>query len=274
MSEHEHLQEDLAALAAGRLDGEPRRRLEEHLAQCEACAGILETARRIATVLASEREAQPGAHPSVAALRSHALGEGTAPPDLLRHVETCARCDLEVAVWRRHPARPRTAAPSRRIVTGKTLAWTAVPLALAAGLVVGLVVPRLAGRASEDVGAPVHVLNLGDAFRGGGAEAILRIGAGQRLASISVFLEMMDPTAEVGPLEFTIRTGDGRPVWSTTCPARRVAEILEAGGVFGLQVPVAELGAGTHGITVVAPGRSDVPLLERHFRVEVEQAPR
>lgn len=244
MTEHEKLQFEIPALAAGRLGEAEAQALEAHVATCESCRGVLATAREIAAL---------SKHPDVPALRRHALGlDPLESASMESHLAGCASCSLEVAAWRRRPRR-----------RARFAAFGAAA-ALAAALVLWLWLAPLQRR------GPVlepQVLVFSSALRDQGEQQVIDLEPGRDLL-LRAEWETLEPASELGPLRLELRDGSS-PVWSTTLDAARVTAALRAGSPVRAVVPAGTLGAGEYEFRMLRSRPDELPLIQERFRVRL-----
>ena len=141
---HLQVQMELPAYAAGRLDESSRRRVAEHLAECEICRELAMNLRELAQHVKDGGEAMFEPHPSEAELREFSKKSSSAPRErIARHLTICASCALEVDAWRKMDDKEIAAGPAERVPRSE-LSGTRRPggmragLAAAAGLLLGV----------------------------------------------------------------------------------------------------------------------------------------
>ena len=138
MINHEQLQEQIPAFLAARMDPEESGQVENHLNGCEECADLVRVGTELVRGMRDGKEEVFTPHPDVRMLRRYSLGEeldGRA--DLVRHVASCASCELEVAAWRRWGKVKATSTQEEefRRARGRRFTWKP---ALAAGILLGI----------------------------------------------------------------------------------------------------------------------------------------
>jgi len=273
MSEHREYRQDIAALAAGRLEGPARERLVEHVSTCESCAVVLEAARGVAEVLERRDDAGRGLHPRVSSLLEYASGMGPQERESIRlHLEHCDSCRLEVEASRRRrladgprPGEgPRSDRASRR--------WLVAAGVFAAGTVVGLLGHPVVDRAPGPVewSGVVASLIVGPAERGAHVDERVVLEPRQLGLPVVIYLQWLDAPSELGPLEVRVRHLGGGPVWSTTIAAAAAASLVESGGPITVVVPSSRLVDGSYELTLSRTnGREPAPLAVQRFDVTV-----
>lgn len=293
-SDHERIQADLPAFAAGRIEGKERSFLEAHLAFCSSCSELLASMRMIHDAFRERGKALLSPHPSGEDVRSYALGEGSADPGIARHVQVCARCDLEARTWNSSDAsrslstspRPEPAAFSR----------SGAAIGLAAGLVLGiglgvaasLLWPRggtrppataeavpSPGSAAAPAPAPwsgaARTILLPRALRGAAAPLEVTLGSSERYVSLAVpdFLDASIPdSAHFG---FTIRGEDGDVVWAAEMTVAEIRAHLRSAEAVTFVIPVEVIAAGSFEFAVAQAGTREAALVYR-VRIRVERS--
>ncbi len=271
MTDHQRLQEQLAAYASGRLDPDRAREVERHLVSCEECSFLAEGFREIADGLRRGGAALLAGHPSTSALRAWALGQEAAGDDVARHADTCASCALEAAGWRSLPTVRVEARPKRAVA-----AWR-VPLSLAATLVVGIGLgilsrpapapgtPSESGRSAAFAGGPAGLIVLDTPVRGSTIpQSVARI-SGAPFVVLAVPTAVLPEGPEAAELHVSLATGDGTVLWSVDADARALGRQASS-GVASFLVPSGTLTPGPK-VFRVSP-RSGPPLTEIRFVVE------
>lgn len=282
MSEHEDLQSDIPAYAQANLGAEARARLETHMAQCQECSELVETAREILSAAVGAGSEMFDPHPEPLVLREVALRRKVAGVERLdHHLSSCASCSLEVSVWRqREQASGATARPAWRGGRG----WRGWAPALAAGVAAGLGLalmlrpappppPAAPAPAGPALGAalpsgPLPLLLLPGPLRGSQPRASLRLPPGSPL----LILAVQPLAAAEGPDEaryrFEIVDSRGRGVWGAELSARDIRAHLDASDVLTFAVPSVLLPAGGYELEVRSlPLAGGAPLLEIPFDI-------
>jgi len=268
LTEHREFQHDLAAWTASRLEGEARLRLEAHLAECDECRELASLMREFGRAMQEGGEALFEAHPSPAALLEHA--RGGADEAMLRHLEICAACRLEVDGW------TRTAIPGKNTI--KRMVWP-----LAAGVLLGVGLATFARMAMES--RPAGVPGVPNPASGPGAAVAgpmlflppLQRGVTERVvhaAGGDVGFEVVacparipdDASPDQG-FEYAVKKTDGNAVWSEVLSARTIREQLasQVGSVI-LLIPAASLPPGRYELTLGRVGPHEEPI----YRIDLE----
>jgi hypothetical protein len=260
--DHDETRAQLRALATGRLDQVTRARIEAHLAECESCRRAATTARTIAVALRDAGAELFEEHPDTERLRRHAAG--SVDTAIVRHVQSCASCALEVRAW---SARAAPTPDARRTWMRPTSIAAA---ALAAGLLLGLLVPPLfrdTGGATPQSAAPIARVLLQHPLRGAAEEPALTIidpSASVLLDAAFDLPESVDPSSTI---TFTVLDEGGRAVWSRSDTAAPVAAALSRHELVGFLVPARVLAAGRYRLEVTHAGATPGTLLVARFRV-------
>lgn len=248
MTEHEKLEAEIPALAAGRLPEPEATALAAHVATCASCSAVLAMAREIAAL---------AEHPGVDDLRRYA--RGPKPPDagaIEAHLTACASCSLEIAAWRKRTRRPRV------VVLRAVLAVAAVVLI---GLWLGPLLRRSApARLSDE---PPQSLVFSSALRSSTEEQVIDLEPGGDLL-VRAEWESLEPLHEVGPLRLEIVAAGG-PVWSVSLDADQVKNVLSAGTGVVAVVPAGTLENGSYEFRMLRLARpQEPPLVQERFRVQ------
>ncbi|HKQ62731.1 MAG TPA: zf-HC2 domain-containing protein [Candidatus Polarisedimenticolaceae bacterium] len=248
--DHEILSADIPDLLTDRLAPDSRRRLEAHLQECEECAELVETWRKIAADLREDGARILEPHPAPAELRADG-------PAVARHLERCASCTLEVETWR--------AQQRRRLARAGFAA-----AALLAGVAVLLTAVRLGAPRGGPWTGPLSLVLVGDLARGGTVlPAVLLAPERPYVLLGAQFALPADLPAEES-LTARITDESGRSVWETHSRTGEARRELEATGAFPLLVPADRLRPGVFSLEI-GPERGGRPLLQARF--EVRRAP-
>jgi putative zinc finger protein len=268
VTDHREFQADLAAYTASRLEGEPARRLEEHLQECDECGEMASSLKEFGRTLAEGGEALFDEHPVPAALASFARGASENRLAITRHLESCAPCGLEVEARRRVPAR-------RTSSIGRT-AWP-----LAAGVVLGIGLATFArptflppGEAERSVRIPAAaiagpMLVLPRVARGSGETIPYAARRDSGFVVAACPAQVPEEASADQNFIYALRAGDehGEAVWSQTMSARSIREHLAGPDASVLLlVPAAALDPGRYQFTLGPEGSRDQPI----YRVDVE----
>lgn len=281
MSDHPEFHDEIAAFAAGRLEGEAQRRFEAHLAECPGCSDLVATWKSIASGIRDDAEGLLGPHPAPAVLRRRARGApGTDDPSLTRHLASCPSCELELSVWRaREAGAGAPARDSHRSAAAGPAArrWVAGG-ALAAGLLIGFalatalrpIAPRsiapepVAPIASGALSGPVRLLVLAGPLRGPAEIPRLPVsGMSQPSILIAARPTVPDQAAAGDLYRFEIVDAGSRTVWQEDVGAGQIKSMLEATEVVTLAVPSSRLSAGRYELRVHAVADPAGPVLLR-----------
>jgi hypothetical protein len=272
----------MPALLNRTLAGAEADELRRHVADCAACGQDFEDTRRAAAVFA--------AHPSAAQLVDLAWGR---EDDLVRrHAEQCPECANELALARESRRAEDTADEGPMAATRRRWTpWIALPATLAAGLLIGLALPRsrpeTAGspppggdvpRLEAEVGrlrsavaalevqlealrAPEPNLPVFELLPAGltrGAPSPAPQGLTLPAEARQVALLLVADAAARTPASVEIRRAGGDVLWRTD--GLRASPL----GAYTLGVPASLLGAGDYVVRLVPRGAAAV---EYHLRV-------
>ncbi|MDX1387708.1 MAG: zf-HC2 domain-containing protein [Acidobacteriota bacterium] len=266
MSDHGQLQQEIPAYIAGRLEGDARRRVEDHLGSCPECSDLVREWKTIVAGLKEGGEQLFEPHPDSLVLMRFVKGdEGDADGRIARHVETCATCELEVDVWRDQRMNLARFRPSS---TRSTL-YRVASAAVAAGLVLGLglgVLLRDTGTA--DWSGPVDLLTLDGSARGEDAIPVVSPDPSQPYVPLVLLPSVpTDAGADEG-FRFVIVDVDGAEVWRDALTATGIRDRLEGSGVVTFLVPSTMLPPGTYTLIFESAEDGAERLFETRFRVE------
>jgi len=272
LTEHRDFQLELAAYTAGRLEGESRLRLEAHLKECDECREMASLLKEFGQTLRDGGETLFEAHPSPASLMEHARrGTRGGQEAMVRHLESCAACRLEVDGWTRAAMPGRSMIDKRDAI--RRMVWP-----LAAGVVLGLGLATFARMAihSRPAGAPgvptpasvAGPMLVLPRLQRGSTERVVE--SEYRAAGFVVVACPAPVPEEASPEEsyaYVMKDAGGNVVWSTTMNARSIREHLGGpAGVVVLLVPAASLPPGHFEFTLSREGSREEPF----YRVEVE----
>ena len=293
MPDHHHIQDEIPAYVAYRLEGQSLEQLETHLRECAICSDMVETWKGIVNALPSGGEALFEPHPDEATLREYAAGRLTSESRrVARHLESCAACELEVSAWKLREAEkgtlPRGETPPGKTARGLAgrrpaalavaalagaVAGTAITLLLSPpGIRDGSTVPITTPPSSESPGlsGPIRLFVLTSPLRGGGGnDQIIEVGPEQKVALIAVQPTLADGDRDTGLYAFSIERNSTGTVWSSELPASTIREHLASAGVVTLAVPSEHLRAGDHELVVYPASESkDRAILRIPFTVK------
>ncbi len=270
MINHEQLQQQIPAFLAARLDPEESGQVENHLNDCEDCADRVQVGTELVRGMRDGKEEVFTPHPDVRMLRRYSLGEeleGRA--NLVRHVASCASCELEVAAWRRWGKVKATSTQEEEFRRAKGRRFTWKP-ALAAGILLGIGLTfglrGLAPQSAPWTGSAA-LLTLEAAYRGAAAVPQILVEPGQPYLPLVVSPELPQ-TAQAGDrFRFAIATVDAvAPVWSVELSAEEVRGQLDATGVVTFLVPTGGMDAGRYDFSMQDAGGA--PLVQIPFEVQ------
>jgi len=280
LNEHEELQEDLPAYAAGRLEDAATERLEAHLRECEGCREMVDTLKEFASALREGGEALFEPHPAESTLKSYARGEVIAERGRIeRHLEVCATCSLEAETWKRGGGAP--SGTPLMAVGGGLHGWGLVALASAAGLVVGFGISELRKASPPPPPVPVAqgpaagelqagpLLILPRILRGDEAPVRYQIDAKRALVVIACPASIPDEAAPGASFRYELRNAGGQVVWSRDMTATAIREHLD--GVaeeVTLLAPTSSLAPGRYVFSLSSADRPDEVL----YRADLEIA--
>ena len=274
MINHEQLQEQIPAFLAARLDPEASGQVENHLNGCEDCADLVRVGTELVRGMRDGKEEVFTPHPDVRMLRRYSLGEeldGRA--DLVRHVASCASCELEVAAWRRWGKVKATSTQEEEFRRAQRRRFTWKP-ALAAGILLGMGLTfGLRGLAPQSVEAPAAwtgstaLLTLEAPYRGATPVAQIVVQPSQPYLPLVVLPELPQAAQAGDRFRFAIAAKDaGTPFWSLELSAEEVRGQLEATGVVTFLVPAGGMDAGRYDFSMQDAGGA--PLVQIPFEVQ------
>ena len=239
----------------GDLNPDQRRAVADHVAAHPECAGTLQFLTRLDADLSRHGRRLLDGHPTADALVAHAVGDATdlEPAErevVAAHVAACAACFGDLQMVRRVHAELVTPPVEAGAGAGRgSRRWLALGGALAAGLLLGVAIPRSGGE-GEFLGGPVPVVRLSGSLRDG-AVPEFRVPA---TAGALPFVVMWDPWVLPGATDrtaLTIRLADGatgREVWRL---ATTIGEAWDApNGVVSFLVPASAVGHGGRTLTI------------------------
>ena len=301
MTSHEEIQEQIPAYAASRLAPAEARRLEEHLASCEACRELLATTKGIAGAIREGGASMFEPHPAELALRDHAGGK--AGPEerarIAKHIESCATCRLEIEAWETVLAAPDRFARSAE-AQGATLPragfsrWLTPTLTAAAGLILGALLVTLNQKAPEPAAVPAPapaptqsagppgnwagaspLFILPGMMRGGDGMPSSQWVIGKDDTHLSVAVQPVLPPEmpNDAPCRLELFRNDGTAAWSMEMAAGKMREHLGTqAGVVHLTLPVEGLASGAYEFRITIAGDPAAPPIYR-ARIEIATAP-
>ena len=271
MIDHRKWQEEIAAYAASRLQGESLRRFESHIGECPECRELAGTWKEIAACLRAGGGDLFEPHPGVLELGQFAQGETTGGVDRIRtHLAGCETCALEVEAWKGRP-------DPVRAHSGKTDAWPHRflfgALSVAAGLILGLglhflvLEPRIpeswklvpAGVSSGEIGswsgAARHLL-LPRIQRGEAGSLTFAIGREEPFVVVDFQIPRLPGDAASGSYRFEIVRSDGTVTWSSVLAASEIRPHQEAMELISFVVPTKALPPDRYDFRVFEPGET------------------
>src|SRR5882762_3195075 len=273
---HEEIRNDLIDYAAKRLGEERRRAVEQHLAGCAECAETVRDLERLAAHLKGAGDGLFDPHPEPAALRRFALGGRSASePRIGRHLYLCARCGLEVEMWRRWGAAPAASREHPR----RTRRLASLALASAAGLVLGVLLTAefrtTAPSPPPDIGQPVlHVLP--EVQRGAEpAHKNWALDPEEPYLSVAVPVPIPTQASDAERYRFELKRVDDGVVWSADLSAARIREHMESADVLHLPaIPTRIIMPGTYEFIVRPAQPADAaPLYRAVVEISYRQSP-
>jgi hypothetical protein len=274
MTRHEQLQEQIPAFVADRLDGTESGQVQEHLSDCEDCTDLVRVGNELVQGLRDGKEEIFTAHPDARMLRRYSLGEEVdGRGELVRHVASCASCELEVSAWRRWGKVKPTSTQEEefRAAQGRSINWKS---ALAAGILLGMglmfglrdIGPQPAQAPTPWTGSAA-LLTLEAAYRSAAPVAQIFIEPHQPYLPLVVSPELPPMTPAGEHFRFAIATaGAADPLWSLELSAEAVQTQQEATGVVTFLVPATGMDAGHYTFSMHKAG--DEPILQIPFEVQ------
>ena len=266
MTDHREFQLELAAYTASRLEGEPARRLEAHLTECDECREMASLLKEFGRTLREGGETLFEAHPSPALLRDFARGAaGKGTEAIVRHLESCASCGLEVEALRRVTVH-------RKNSIGK-MAWP-----LAAGVVLGVGLATFARmmlppqrETGQGVQTPTAtagpMLVLPRLVRGTGEKVTYAADRNSGVVVVACPAKVPEDASPEQSFVYVMQEPGETAVWSRAMSARSIREHLaSAAGSVILLVPAASLHPGRYEFTLGREGSREQPI----YRVDVE----
>ena len=274
MIDHEQLQEQIPAFLAARLDPEESGRLENHLNGCADCADLVRVGAELVRGMRDGKEGIFTPHPDVRMLRRYSLGEeldGRA--ELVRHMASCASCELEVAAWRRWGKMKATSTQEEEFRHAQRRRFTWKP-ALAAGILLGIGLTfGLRGLAPQSVEAPAvwtgpaALLTLEAAYRGAAPVAQIVVESDQPYLPLVVSPELPRAAQAGDRFRFAIAAMDaGTPFWSLELSAEEVRGQLGATGVVTFLVPTGGMDTGRYDFSM--RDAAGAPVVQIPFEVQ------
>jgi hypothetical protein len=277
MLEHDVLQHQIPEYLAGTLAEAERASLDAHLGACRSCTGIVRHWRAILPELGAVADLSREHHPDPSRLRGAA--SGSKDPVLLRHVESCPRCALELAVWSRRAASPASV-PAATVATSR-LAWsrrTAIA-AVAASLVLGaglatvahfLLLPASSPRTRWSGTAPLLVLE--GVLRGDHPAPTAALAANQPYLPLAVVPALEPSIGDDERLWFGLApAGSSRTLWEATVAVAEIRRQVRESGAVTFLIPADGLGEGEYLLRTHRGGTGGTEFAnELPFRVVVD----
>jgi anti-sigma factor RsiW len=249
MLEHDLLQHQIPEYLAGTLAEADKAPLDAHLGACRSCAGIVRHWRAILPELGAVADASQAPHPDPPRLL--AVASGSKDPVLLRHLESCPRCALELAVWSRRAASPVSvpAATSRFAWSRRTgIAAVAASLVLGAGLATvahSLLLPASSPRTRWSGTAPLLVLE--GVLRGDRPAPTAALAANQPYLPLAVVPALEPSIADDERLWLGLGpAGSSGTVWETTVAVAEIRRQVRESGAVTFLIPADGLGEGEY----------------------------
>jgi hypothetical protein len=266
VTDHREFQLELAAYTASRLEGDAARRLEAHLRDCDECREMASLLKEFGRTLKEGGETLFEVHPSPALLGDFARGAAVQGTEaVVRHLESCASCGLEVEALRRAPVH-------RRSAIGK-MAW---PLAAGVALGVGLATfARMTLQPRPENGQGLHapaatagpMLVLPRLARGPGETVAYVADRSSGFVVVACPAKVPEDASPEQSFVYVLKGPDGNAAWSQAMSARSIREHLaSAAGAVILLVPASGLHPGRYEFTLGRAGSRDQPI----YRVDVE----
>jgi hypothetical protein len=258
---HERIQQEIAAYLAGRLTDEESRSVRNHIESCPECADVVDawTPAAVGFRLGGAELLAP--HPDSLKLLRHARGEVVADDDLIRHLDTCATCLLEVEGARAGSALSEVR-PSLKLTRY-------VSLALAAGLVLGLGLATLVrgpGSPMRPIQGAIQLYSLEQTVRSSDAGSVLEVDRDSTVLPLVLVPAVPEGAGPEAMFLIEIRDEQDNAVWSNRFTAAELNRYLEVSGVLTLLVPALEEGA--YVLQLLAKDSSAAgPLQEYRFQV-------
>lgn len=285
MDAHDAIRDEIPEFLAGRLAPADARRVEAHLEACTGCRDLVASLREVVLGFESGGLELLTPHPAPESLRQLASGDA-ADAAVMRHVETCASCSLEVEMLAAGEPQARVLpfrAKSRPVsVAGRSRRVFGIPASLAAGLMVGLGLgvlyrpisgpqPRPAASSGQTVPAwsgPVTLLMLERPLRGDATLAAVTVSAGQPYVPLAMAPVVPESAGDDTRFRFEIRDARGDLSWSAELRAADIRTQIRAAAVVTFLVPSGSLPAGRH-LMAVRPANpvEAPPILEIPFEV-------
>jgi hypothetical protein len=266
LKDHREFQIELAAYTTSGLEGESARRLEAHLGECDECREMASWLKEFGRTLREGGETLFEGHPSPASLRDFARGAaGKGTEAIVRHLESCASCGLEVEALRR-------AGVPRKIPIGR-MAW---PLAAGVILGVGLATfSRMTFHPRPEKGQGLHtpsatagpMLVLPRLLRGSGEKVTYAADRNSGFVVVACPANVPEEASPEQSFVYVMKGPDEKTVWSQAMSARSIREHLaSAAGSVILLMPASGLHPGRYEFTLGREGSREEPI----YRVDVE----
>jgi hypothetical protein len=277
MVDHEQIQEQIPAFLGSRLDAQESGRVEEHLTDCEDCADLVRVGSELVHGMKDGKEEVFAPHPDVRMLRRYSLGEEIdGRTDLVRHMASCASCELEVSGWRRWGKVMPTSTQEEefREAQGRRINWKP---ALAAGILLGIgLTLGLRGLSSQPEEIPAltapwtgsaALLTLEAPLRGAAPAAQIFVQTQQPYLPLVVSPEIPESALSGNLFHFAIAdVNAGTTVWSLELTAEDLRTQIRTSGVVTFLVPTGSMAAGLHDFSMQDDGGAS--LLQIPFEVQ------
>src|SRR5262245_14314128 len=290
----------------GTLAPDERRRVEEHLAACAECRGLLEDLRELSPLVRSGAGALED-HPHAQHLECYAADSAALERELAAwirsHVGTCEACSEVLLILQQELERSATGArvaalPANRgrpvSFEGLRAERSTVPAFLsrtllrpemaAVYLLLLLAIPVFRAlmpgpapspgatlptspRPMSPWGGAVELPVLSASHRGGTGTLVVTVEAGQPVVPIGVELGVPDLVPS-SSVRFAVESASSAVEWSDDLPAERVVASMRGSGLVTLLIPAERLSEGRHRLVVRRLDRTDSrPLLEAPFEI-------
>ena len=262
-TDHQKVQQEIAAYLAGRLPEEESATVRDHIAACESCADVVEAWTPVVHGFEIAGEALLEPHPGSLELLQYARGEITADDALKRHIETCPTCLLEVEGAR---AGSVVADMQPSTVVRSIQPMRYVAMALAAGLVLGVGLMTLVLDPGAGFDGATQLYSLEETVRSTGDGMVLQVESDSRVLPMVLLPAIPDDASPEARFTFEILDEQGKTDWSANYTAAELNRYLEVSGVLTLMVPNLPDGAYTMQLLAVADPSAG-PLQEFRFQI-------
>ncbi len=246
-TDHEQIQQEIAAYLAGRLTSEECAAVRDHIATCAPCADVVEAWTPVAQGFRVAGKALLESHPDSLRLLQYAQGEIAADDALNSHLETCPTCLLEV-----EGARAGSALADRRSKQEKVLRPVTpmryIAMAVAAGLILGVGLMTLVldpGSGFKGLEGATQLYTLEETVRSTGDAMVLEVEPGSTVLPLVLLPAIPDDASPEAGFTFEILNEQGETGWSGNYSAAELNHYLEVSGVLTLMVPTLPEGAYT-----------------------------